>query len=260
MIALKHYRLAGCEPEEAHLLFEVRLDLHDVRSGYSDTQQRLLAGPWLEEPELEWIPDMVTELDWSELEEIGPPAELALPADADERAVAFLLRYFEIEIWANPDLKLYSEAGESRSDFELRCRELAATQRAEDLQKIKEIYLHRFLEMEQRALREIELHEWGTDVSDQKAAATRTAFSRVREDLDRWFSRRGLTPLAADELNWSQGVHIETAERLEELKVDFLQRYRDFHDEIESLGQVEVYRVPVTYSQVGVEIRAVLWK
>ena len=70
-MALAHYRLLHTSREgRPKLLFEVKLDIQDIRSGYDGSRHFVCLGDWLEDSNLQWTQDMVREISLDELQRI----------------------------------------------------------------------------------------------------------------------------------------------------------------------------------------------
>ena len=80
---MKHYQLRSeGESSQPSLLWEIRLDIQDVRSGYRGSDSGLFLGPFLDEADVDWSEDLVKRLKDPDLREIGPPRKVTWPASA----------------------------------------------------------------------------------------------------------------------------------------------------------------------------------
>ena len=110
---MKHYRFRGGESVGVpSLMFEIKIDVQDMRSGYRNSDWGLfLAAPWIDDADLEWTSDMVMWLDPRQLEETTGRILLAWPELADQKVVRYLSRYYQPRAWKNHCLNLFSHAG-----------------------------------------------------------------------------------------------------------------------------------------------------
>lgn len=219
----------------------------------------LLEGVWLEEGQLDWTQDMVRRREPEEL--VGPPAPLEWPPDADRKMIRYLTRYFRPRLWRNPALQLYSNPQESREEFIARCREVLREERSRELQKVGEVFLHRFLELEQRLLEQTQTEPWEEDLRDRRLARIRNLFSSVRDSLSRCFLREDPGLLSEADLPWEAPVQVEFQERLQALKEEFIARYNAINAECEERAcRLDRYEVPLSYGQVEIVSMGVLWR
>jgi len=129
---------------------EAKIDLADVRSGWRESLSlaRALEIVRFEEDAL-WTEDMVREIDPASVES-GPPAPgtvQPLPQHVDAahlqciegQFLRYLLRHFEVRIFRNPYLRLYSLPGEPKDDFTARCLEMLARPFRAELDSIREL-------------------------------------------------------------------------------------------------------------------------
>jgi hypothetical protein len=167
---IKHLTLKvplSAEVEEyvPRLYFEARIDLSDVRSGFRDTYSLNKA---LEIHPLEgdamWTPDMAVAVDSSLIELGSPPGgrsrELPDYLDAMQLSrletvfLAFLIRYFEVRVFRNFALNLYSGPGESLEDFKLRCLDILGEAFRRDLDALHEVLVRKLEQLREKDLRE----------------------------------------------------------------------------------------------------------
>lgn len=259
---MKHYRrkvLPGAG--DPALLFEVRLDVQDVRSGFRGTESETLRADWLEDEHLSWTPDMVSAISPGELEEIEPPRLLAWPERGDARMIDFLTRHHRIQIWRNADLGLYSRPRESRQEFEARCRDTLLEARGRELRKTQEIFFHRILELENRILELTRESDWSDEIlKSRKTALAQGLFREVREDLNRILLRDDFEPLGLEEFVWTGDVGADHQERLDQLRLELLSRYNEINASYaEKAAQIEPYAVAVRHLQVEIVSRGILW-
>ncbi len=261
-LPVKHYRRIGSGgASELRLLFDVRLDYLDVRSGARGRASQVLAAPPLVDSELEWTEDLVETVPEAELVEIAPPGPACWPGGSEDQMRRFLLRCFRLGIWRNGALGVYSVPGESREDFQRRCIELLADEQDAALQDIRQVYLRRILELEQRALDSLEHPLWEGEQVDRRAADIRNAFSEIREI----FSQYLLTPPGADlELpdvaGWGEKLDVESRERMEKLWMDLLPVLNRIRGRLLwRAGQIEPYTMSLSHSSIDIQPHGFLW-
>lgn len=261
-LSVKHYRRIGSGgPSELRLLFDVRLDYLDVRSGVRGRASHLLAAPPLVDSDLEWTGDLVETVPKTELVEIAPPRPAGWPGGSEDQMRRFLLRSFRLGIWRNSALGVYSVPGETREDFLRRCIELLSDEQDEASQDIRQVYLRRILELERRALDSLEHPLWEGEQVDRRAAEIRNAFSEIREI----FSRYLLTPPGPDLVlpataGWSEKLDAESRERMEKLWTDLLLLLNRIRGRLLWRSrQIEAYTVSLSHSDIDIQPGGFLW-
>jgi hypothetical protein len=164
-LTLKVPRSAEVEEYVPRLYFEARIDLSDVRSGFRDTyslNKALEIHPM--EGDVMWTPDMAVAVDTS-LVELGlPPGEKSreLPDYVDAAQLsrletlflAYLMRYFEVRVFRNFALNVYSGPGESLEDFKLRCLDILGEAFRRDLDALHEVLVRKLEQLREKDLRE----------------------------------------------------------------------------------------------------------
>ena len=259
---MKHYALGRLRSgDEPYFLFRVRLDLEDVRSGYRGSDNKVVVGEWLDDPLLQWTTDMVSLVKGSRLREVEPPRPLSLPEFAEEKVVSYLYRFGHFPIWQNRPLELFSLPGESKDEFRQRCQKSVMNERDRRLWKFRDVFLHRFLRLERKllshAVEEAEL----LDESDSRfISRVSDLFSRIREDFSRCLMREDLEPMRPDDLAWQAKIGVEFQERLDRLKLEFLERLNEATADCRALAdEIDPYYVPVSPSNIHVTECAICW-
>ena len=260
---MKHYCLKGSRDARVpSLLFEIKIDLQDVRSGYRFSDWGLfLKALWLEENDLDWTSDMVVVQDPSELEEVVPDTSLTWPELADQKMAHYLIRYYHPRAWQNRALGLFSMASESREEFVARCRDTLHDPRERDLKKVREVYFHRIVEMEPRLIRETEQEEMGEAWRARRIVQIQDVFNEVRESLSRDLlsARQPVGELPRLVSSFEMGA--EMTAQLEALRREFVERYNDVLTDYErQANEVEPYEVPLAYSHIEIVSRSVVWE
>ena len=260
---MKHYSLKDLRhPVKPALLFEVKIDLQDVRSGYRGSESGLFKGDWLTDQRyLVWTKDMVSRLNPEQLQVITPPLELEWPEGGDETIITYLLRHYRPRIWKNYHLRVYSGPTESREDFIERCRETLNQQRSIEMKKLREVFMHRFFELEQRLVRFVSEEDTNEELKMERQAAITALFCEAREELSRCFVRDDYQLLGKDDLVWSLASNPECQDRLDNLRMDLISLFNEVSSRYEeSAIRVEAYEV--TARRPGIEIvsRSFLWE
>jgi len=257
---LKHYRLNRTKPiDQPALLFEIDLELQDVRSKYRDSYRAFFQAEWLRASDLSWTPDMVCQIrpDW--LVEIPPPSEFEWPAWSDSKIVHYLTHHFRPRIWRNQSLGMYSHPGESKEEFLLRCRDQVFEEWLEEQKKFWDIFVHRFLELEEKLIKEMEgEREEDEEFSDLRLERVKDLLFSVRESL--WAFRDCWQPGDVPSLDWKSETVPAVQGRLDDLRQDLVTMCerinRGYQQEAR---QIERYEVPVPYLQMEVVSRGIMW-
>jgi hypothetical protein len=260
---VKHYRFKGSEGgAQPSLLFEIKIDQQDVRSGYRASDWGLfLRASCVVEGDLDWTPDMVWLVRPESLEEIAPRSPISWPALADQKMISYLVRYYRAQTWRNPQLGLFSQSHESEQDFVGRCRETVRNERDRELRKLRDLFFHRFMELEQRHLRELDRQHFDDHWKNRRRAQIEDLFSAVRgqisrRDLDEQLGDAPLAPLPV-----RQELDPEMQAKLAHLREDFFSKCSEVRRDFErKAAEVEPYEVPLPYSQIEIVSRGLLWE
>jgi hypothetical protein len=165
---LRHLYLVAQPGEETEyvprLYFEVKVDLSDVRSGFSETRSVNAAVEIypLEPGDTVWTRDMALEVDPARVG-TACPARVVLPRLPDyvgpdylQRMetlfLSFLMRHFAVPVFRNFALKLYSRPGETLGDFRARCLELLSEPFRQDLDAMHQTFLRKLEQLRERYL------------------------------------------------------------------------------------------------------------
>lgn len=260
---MKHYRFrSGNSVEVPSLLFEIKIDLQDMRSGYRYSDWGLFVeGPWIDDLDLEWTADMVHWPDPGDLIETPGKASMTWPELADQKVVRYLTRYYQPRAWKNVSLNLFSNSAETQADFIARCREECCDLREKGLRRVRELFYHRFVELERRLVLKAEQEEPTETWRARRIILIQDAFNDLREhmsrlllDLNRPIATFPVTPSA-------EGIGVDGKARFDALWQEFLNKYNEVLIDYETqANQVEPYLVPLSYSQIEIVSRSVLWR
>ena len=257
-MAIKHYRFRdGNGLAHPAALFEVRVALRNYPLGtlYSD---------WIfyrgVKPGGQVVSDYEVSVVHAErLLEIQPPGR-RWPAFDDQNLIECLGRQFRRQLWRNYQLGLFSEDGESQQEFIARCRKELYEERWRELSTLRDVFLHRFFEMEQRLEKAIASDLSNPNQQGEKLAQARSLFSEVRQGLSRWLLQGETDPLGADERAWKLDFNLDFQERIDQLRQDFFDLHNRIHQDFENRAtSVEPYPVSLATS-LKIISRSVLWE
>ncbi len=255
---MKHYRLKGTvKATTPSVLFEVTLELQDVRTGYRGSDEGCFRGTWLEDAELNWTKDMVEWVRSEELEECTPPRTLSWPDSLDEKIIHYIMQQYRPQVWRNPEIRLYSSPRESREEFIERCRDHLSGERVAEWKQLTDVLHHRSLELEKRLL--ASEGEEDDELRFRRTSLIETLFWNLREDWNRLFVPDG-GPLSPVEEIATVPVDPDLQEEVQSFWKDLVARYNEIHRKYEedAIG-IEPHEVHVSRSQVEISSRGVLW-
>ncbi len=260
---MKHYTFRGGQSVGVpSLMFELKIDVQDMRSGYRYSDWGLfIEAPWIDDVDLEWTADMVKWLDPRELEETAGKTVLAWPELADQKAIRYLSRYYQPRAWKNPCLNLFSHAVESQEDFVSRCREECRERREKQLRRIRELFYHRFVELERRLLAQADQEEPTESWRARRTIRIQDAFNELREQMSRLLLDANQPISGFPPISMAEGIGVDGKARFDALCREFLNKYNEVLAEYEvQATQIEPYLVPLAYSQIEIVSRSVLWR
>jgi len=206
---------------------------------------------------------MVQEVDLKTVEETEPPRPIEWPSNGDQKILRYFVHFSRTRIWRNGELSLYSYLGQTKEDFLDKCRVFASRDMRGALEKVKGIYLHRFLDLERKRLFAVQAETWDSESSEheQRVSQIRDAFSGIRESLSRCLMGEDVTPIRETDFVWEPTPDVESEERLRDVLAEFVARYNELVDECVAKGRsVEEYEVTVSHGQIEIISHAVLWK
>ena len=255
---LRHYRLRGTgETTTPSVLFEVKLELQDVRTGYRGSDQGCFRGTWLEDAELHWTKDMVEWVHLEELEECPPPRPLSWPDSLDDKIIHYVMQQYRARIWKNPEIQLYSGPRESREEFLERCREHLYVARVAEWKQVTDVLHHRTLELEKRLLDIADKED--IELRVRRMSLIKTLFWNLKEDWNRLFVPEG-PPLSLTEKIARVPVDPDLQEEVETFWQDLVSRYNGIQRKYEQdAASIEPHEVNVSRSQVEISSRGVFW-
>ena len=257
---MKHFRHIGTvEVSTPFMLFAVKLDLQDVRSGFRASRDGCFFGLWLEDAELNWTPDMVKTVKLEEVEEFPAPRSLCWPEFGDQKIIHHLTRYYRPCIWRNPQVNLYSKPQESRAEFLERCRDELAEERHTAWRKLKDVLLRRQLELQKRMMEMVMKEESDDSMRDRRIGAVNDLFSILsREWIQKLLSHGGAIE---EEVPPVSQVDPDLQEMVGSFRKELVRYYNEIHKKFESrIVAVEPYEVVLVYSQIEIFFRGFLWR
>ncbi|NWG12357.1 MAG: hypothetical protein HXY20_02345 [Acidobacteria bacterium] len=250
---------------------EAKIDIADVRSGFRESLSvnRALDIVPLEEDAL-WTEDMVHDVSPEMMADMPPPGAKVLPLPAfvnrehirrvERQFLSYLLRHFEIRIYRNPALNLYSAAGESRGDFEARCLESLEGSFRQDLDGLREVFERRVEKIKEGSLR---AERWTDPEPDKLTTQVRNRIHQASERIVDLFLRAELRqnpPAHArpgnlgddldDRLAW---IELEASEAVRRLMEEYLGRAGDLDEYVVRPSLKDVHVGAVTILWVPVE-------
>ncbi len=262
MGAVKNYSREGCvTPSRPSLLFQVKIDFQDVRTGGRIFDEGCFRAEWLPDAQMDWARDMVVRCDDVDLREIDPPLRLQWPDGAEERLLAFLARHYRVRVWRNPELGLYSSPGEEHTEFVQRCREALLAERNAPMRTLREIFHHRYFELEQRLKTETLAGEEGSDLKQNRLARLESVLSEVKEGFNRWFVEEGNQQIRTDDLTREYRCEPGFQERIDGLINDLAARFNRIVSEFEEkASRIDEYEIPINRGAVDVLFVGILWE
>lgn len=261
-MTLTHYRLLQTKGGDwPKLLFEVKLNIHDVRSGYEGSQSFVFLGEWMEDPKFNWARDMVFEIAFDEVKRIDPPRIVSWPENVEVLIKDYVSKLPGPQIWHNRELGIYSKSQESFEEFLDRCREDLIERRLERMRNLREIFYHRFFKLE-RKLQNSLIEEEELEVSQRLSLQTdlKRLFSVGRESLSRIFLKDYFQLMSLEELKWDFPKRPGFKEHLEALALQLVRAHNDISQEFEGYAKdVELYSVPMGAVKIETLERGVVW-
>ena len=243
------------------LIFGIRIDGRDVRTGCNPAEAIYLKGIDLGDPELNWTPEMVSPIDPDRLFEMRVREPFRWPDYADEQMVRHVTRHFRPKIWTNYQLKIYSHLGESREDFLSYCCDKMLWARAGEMKKIRQTFRHRFDDLERRLEEEVVVDAWDHEAREDGLSKLGSFFFKAREELSRLFLSDTHRSLGEGDLRWRIDLQPQFQEQIDKLRQDLIARYNEVVEDFETQASaIEREEVVIQRSAVEIFSRDVLWE
>jgi hypothetical protein len=179
---------------------EIRIDFNDVRTGFRETRSLGKALEIYSHPtDLFWVEDMILDVSPGQMQSIPPVnGQLSsLPEFVDDKFVSlmetqymqYLLRSFEVSLFKNSVLNIYSNASESRDEFIARCAELFEKPMREEMDQVGDVFYRRLGQLKEKYLSSDEF--LGMEIQ-QLESRNRDAFSQYAEHIATLFLKGDL--------------------------------------------------------------------
>ncbi|MEZ4417460.1 MAG: DUF87 domain-containing protein [Gemmatimonadota bacterium] len=205
----------------------------------------------------------------------APLAERRYFTDLESALKEHLYRNQSVEVFANRSLKLFSRIGESRSDFEARCRGAAEDAEDADAAKIRDRFEDRMERVRQGLAKAQDRVEELEEASRQRkgqellsgVGSVLTAFlggrrtaSKIATEIRRASSRRGSSSAAAQRLDSAQNRLDEKGAELERLEGELADQLLEIDERWnQRAADIEVIHVGLEKSDINVAEIAVVW-
>jgi hypothetical protein len=207
---------------------EVRIDLNDVRTGFRSTVSLHKAiSLYLITPDLLWAEDMMRDID-PQRTKSSPPDGAAfkgLPdfvnagfiSQTETQFIHYLLRSHKTKVFRNFELNIYSNAGESASDFSARCSDLLDEPKRRELDVLHEVFGRRLEQIKQKYLK--------TFASDKLEVAKaesqdKNLFFNYSDRISGLFLNTGINGVAKPNQPHIPGNNPDLEDRLESLELE----------------------------------------
>ena len=248
---------------------EAKIDLADVRSGLRESLSVTRALEIIQfEGDALWTEDMVRTIDPASVES-GLPASAGLrplPSYVDAtrlqwietQCLRYLLRHFEVRIYRNPYLRLYSLPGESKDDFTLRCLEMLARPFRSELDRIRELCDRK---LERVKLKYLKTESAGGFSEERVSAEARNRIHEMAERFEELFVTAELTAEPAGGAPMFSGTVDGTLEqRLASIEGEAREAIRRLAGEYtEMAGNLDEYLVRPSLKDIRLGRASILW-
>lgn len=248
---------------------EAKIDLADVRSGLRES---LSASRALEiirfEGDALWTEDMVRVIDPVSVASGLPAAAMLAPLpdhvdpahlqEVEVQFLRYLLRHFEVRIFRNPYLRLYSLPGESRGDFAVRCLEMLARPFRAELDTIRELCDRKLERVKLKFLKP----DTGLGFAEERTSAeARNRIHEMAERVEQLFVSAELTagPSGGDpKFSWTADSTLE--QRLALIEGEAREAIRRLAIEyMEMAGNLDEYLVRPSLKDIRLGKASILW-
>ncbi len=249
---------------------EARIDYDDVRSGFHMTcglNHALDIHSCGED--LLWTPDMVRTIDPAAIRTVRPvgakfagfPGYVneALLRRFETQYLSFLLRHSEVRIYRNFALNIYSQPGETWSDFRLRCRDALSEAFRGDVDAMGEIVNRRFERIEQKYLSR---YRQGEFESDKRMAQAKSNLHAVAEEIAELFLRTDLTTIPDEwaALRYPEPSRPDLEQSLEILETDVRRDIRRLLNSYqEKIDNIDEYIIHPGLKDLHLVRKCILW-
>lgn len=255
------------------LYFEAKIHVTDVRSGVRDAcTVNLAVEIHAMEDDAMWTRDMVLTVEASKVEPGLPEStDLAsLPAFVngdylyrmETLFLAYLMRYYEIRVFGNYALNVYSATAESLEDFEKRCVEMLVEGFRKDLDASHEIFQRKLEQIREKYLRESVGMAPGRSFEAVKVSSHwKSRLHETSRRLTDLFLGTQLTAEAGVELPaLSPPTSMDLEQRLYSLELEARQEIRRFLSQYqERVRTIDEYTVHPNLKDIHMVRTCILW-
>jgi hypothetical protein len=124
---------------------------------------------------------------------------------------------------------------------------------------LREVFYHRFVEMEHRFAKSVERQQFDEQWKGRRLAEIQDLFNRVGEELSRQFldlSHPNEPPAPLTDV----GIDPESLQQLQVLRTELVDKCNQVLGDFErQASEIEPYEVPLSYPQIEIVSRAILW-
>ena len=248
--------------------YDFHYDTYDQRSKSKCSGQILIAAPFLDiGPDSEWPPEMMPTLDRSLLRPLPDGLRMEAPSQpVDHEALKHLkdtalrsvLRHHRIRLFHNPSNGFYSQAGESREEFRVRCDYQFRQVSKEELDQIRLKFERKLEGLVQRTGRQMPSSVEEDPLSERIISAYRTMTNNTREALARLFLNVEVkaeykplfTPVPGNDIE----EDFESFHRQVWLEVQHVAGRIEYRS-----NQIEDYGFPLRYGDLVLDQLFILW-
>ncbi|MBX2826185.1 MAG: DUF87 domain-containing protein [Gammaproteobacteria bacterium] len=191
-----------------------------------------------------------------------------------------LYRNEELELFFNPELKLYSRIGESKDDFEVRCQQAADDGADRDADKLRRVLTKKAdriataIEKAEDRLRELQFDAESRQ-KDQRTSqildiaggvlgsllgGRRSARSMITGGIRRSTTKGRLKAKAEERLRTAENRYTKLVEDREELEEELSEDLMEIQDEwSEKATEIERVRIGLEKTDIGIDDVALVW-
>jgi len=274
---IKHYYLLDArQPSELEyaprLYFEAKIDISDVRSGIRDTcSANLSVEIWPMDGDALWTRDMLVPVDSSFVEPGFPETQnlRKLPEFVDESYLSrveslflsFLIRYFEIKVYLNSELRVYSNPLESLEDFKKRCVDMLSEAFRGELYDLQQVFVRKLEQVREKYQRASQGLDPGQDFEAVKVASHwKSRMHQTSERITDLFLDTELTLKDASDSPRPRAAASDLDQRLLALEIEAWQEIQRLLDRYQSMVQtIDDYTIHPNLKDIHLVRVCILW-
>jgi hypothetical protein len=247
---------------------EARVDFNDVRTGFRHTVSLSKALEiYSDSADLLWTDDMIQDVDLAKTSTLVPAGACLgnLPDFIDanfltrmeNQFVQYLLRSFEVRIYRNYNLNLYSGSGESRTDFHRRCRETFDGAKRQELDELHDVVNRKLEQLKQKYLGAAEIPEIEQSRTESR---NRDAYSRCSDRMTELFNSAEFEINSGARPPQSSAGMQEFEERLSSLEWEARQAIQTLADSYkEKAAEIDEYILHPNLKDIHFVRSCILW-